>query len=311
MTSDPPVPRRGPPVRQGRSPPRPIGPTPGREAPDQAARSRVAPRQVAPGRVAPGRVAMAPVLMDHVVITREAPDRPAPSRAAPGRVLMDHVVMGRVAPSRLAAAPAPVPVQAHRVLAVRIVGGRHRGRRLEAPPSAGVRPTADRVREAVFNLLLHAGFAQRIDGATVLDGARVLDAFCGTGALGLEALSRGAASVAFLDNAPASLAVVRRNLALLGEADAATVVRGDCVRPPAAPPAILSAADLVFLDPPYRQGLVAPALSALAERGWIAPGALCVVEEAADTPPDLPDGWAFLDMRTYGETTVTFARAPV
>jgi 16S rRNA (guanine966-N2)-methyltransferase len=189
---------------------------------------------------------------------------------------------------------------------VRIVGGRHRGRRLEAPPSAGVRPTSDRVREAVFNLLLHAGFAARLDGTPVLDGARVLDAFCGTGALGLEALSRGAASVAFLDNAPASLAVVRRNLALLGEAEAATVVRADCARPPASQ----FAADLVFLDPPYRQGLVPPALSALAERGWIAPGALCVVEEAADTPPDLPDGWAILDMRTYGETVVTFARAP-
>jgi 16S rRNA (guanine966-N2)-methyltransferase len=253
--------------------------------------------------------------MDRVAMDREAPDRPAPSRAAPGRALMDRVAMARAAmdraaPSRPAAAPAPVPVQAHRVLAVRIVGGRHRGRRLEAPPSAGVRPTSDRVREAVFNLLLHAGFAARVDGAPVLDGARVLDAFCGTGALGLEALSRGAASVAFLDNAPSSLAVVRRNLALLGEAEAATVVRADCARPPLAPPVAQSAADLVFLDPPYRQGLVAPALSALAERGWIAPGALCVVEEAADTPPDLPDGWAILDMRTYGETTVTFARAP-
>lgn len=183
---------------------------------------------------------------------------------------------------------------------MRIVGGRHRGRRLEAPPAAGVRPTADRVREAVFNVLLHAAFAPP------LDGARVLDGFCGTGALGLEALSRGAAHATFLDSAAASLAVVRRNLDLLGETAAAAVLRADCLRPPAAS----APAGIVFLDPPYRKGLAGPALLALAGRGWIAPGALCVVEEAADTPPALPDGWTVHDARPYGETVVTFASAP-
>ncbi|MFN8723405.1 MAG: 16S rRNA (guanine(966)-N(2))-methyltransferase RsmD [Rhodospirillales bacterium] len=183
---------------------------------------------------------------------------------------------------------------------MRIVGGRHRGRRLEAPPSAGVRPTADRVREAVFNVLLHAAFAPPLDGATVLD------AFCGTGALGLEALSRGAARAIFLDRAPASLAVVRRNLDLIGESAAANVIHADCLRPPAAP----AAAGIACLDPPYRQDLAAPALLALAARGWLGPGALCVVEEAADAPPVLPAGWTVHDVRAYGETVVMFAAAP-
>ncbi len=163
-----------------------------------------------------------------------------------------------------------------------------------------MRPTADRVREAVFNVLLHAGYAPPVDGATVLD------AFCGTGALGLEALSRGAARAVFMDRAQASLAVVRRNLDLLGEGDAANVVRADCLRPPDA----TARAEIVFLDPPYRQALATPALLALAARGWLAPGALCVVEEAADTPPGLPDGWTVHDARPYGETVVVFASAP-
>lgn len=182
---------------------------------------------------------------------------------------------------------------------MRIVAGRHRGRAVSAPPGRGVRPTPDRVREAVFNMLEH----RPADGFPGLLGAAVLDAFCGTGALGLEALSRGAAHATFLDSAPAALAACRGNVRALGEGGRATVLRSDCLRParaaaPAAPAAI------AFADPPYRMGMAAPALDALRDAGWIGAGTLCVVQTGAADAFEAPDGLSVVDDRRYGATRV-------
>ncbi|HYG89408.1 MAG TPA: 16S rRNA (guanine(966)-N(2))-methyltransferase RsmD [Azospirillum sp.] len=184
---------------------------------------------------------------------------------------------------------------------MRIVAGRHRGRRLQAPAGRGTRPTADRTREAIFNILTHSGWGP--DGGSPVDDAVVLDVFCGTGALGLEALSRGARRALFLDLGRAALDTVRANIADLGEGERTAVLRADATKPPAA----REAATLVFLDPPYGQELAPKALAALARAGWLAPGAVAVVEEAAASPVTLPDGFAVLEDRRYGDTHVLFA----
>jgi 16S rRNA (guanine966-N2)-methyltransferase len=184
---------------------------------------------------------------------------------------------------------------------MRIVGGRHRGRRLIAPPGDQVRPTSDRAREALFNILTHGDFASA--GSPFAD-ENVVDAFAGTGALGLEALSRGAARAAFIETDRAALAALRRNLAVLDEEDAADIISGDATRPPRAP----YQAALALLDPPYRSGLAAPALSALTQMGWLAPRALAVVELAAKEPFSSPAGFAMIDERTYGAARLVFLR---
>jgi len=196
---------------------------------------------------------------------------------------------------------------------MRIVGGRHRGRRLTPPRDAALRPTADRVREALFNILTHAGLAT--DGQAGLDGVAVLDACCGTGALGLEAISRGALSCIFLDITEPHLALARRNAETLGESGRCRFLRGDACRPPPAP----YPCSLVFLDPPYRKGLVLPILAGLGAAGWYAPNALVVVETAADEPPllepkvpppPLPPAAApwKSERRVYGDTALTLLR---
>lgn len=185
---------------------------------------------------------------------------------------------------------------------MRIVGGRHRGRRLSAPPGRDVRPTTDRTREALFNILVHGGWG--IDGTDPLDGAVVLDAFCGTGALGLEALSRGARHAVLLDSAAGSLAVARANCEALGEGGRVTLLRGDAVRPPPA----RAPCTLAFLDPPYGRDLAPAALSALAAAGWFAADAVVVVEETADAAFAPPEGFIPLDTRRYSDTTVRFLR---
>lgn len=180
---------------------------------------------------------------------------------------------------------------------MRIVGGAWRGRRLAAvgkgDAAAHLRPTTDRVRESIFNLLVNGGYAD------ALDGTRVLDVFAGTGALGLEALSRGAASATFIEQGRKSLTLLRENIALL-EAEAKVVAR-DARRPGPGTPH-----DLIFLDPPYGQGLGEKSIAALRDAGWIADGALIVWEEA--TPPVLT-GLTQRDQRRYGDTLVTLARA--
>jgi 16S rRNA (guanine966-N2)-methyltransferase len=184
---------------------------------------------------------------------------------------------------------------------MRIVAGRHRGRRLLAPPGEAVRPTSDRAREALFNILSHGRLAA--DGIPFA-GAAVLDAFAGTGALGLEALSRGAAATAFIERDREALATLRQNIAALGEDARSRVVPGDATRPPRAP----LACALTFLDPPYRSGLAAAALGALEAAGWLMPQALAVIELAAREELTPPAGFFLLDERVYGAARLLFLR---
>ena len=184
---------------------------------------------------------------------------------------------------------------------MRIVGGSQRGRRLIAPPGEAVRPTSDRAREALFNILSHGDFAA---GGLPFADRPVLDAFAGTGALGLEALSRGASAAAFIESEREALAALRRNVAALGEGERAYIVAGDATRPPRAP----SASAVAFLDPPYHSGLAAPALAALAGGEWLAPDALAVIEVAAREDFAVPAGFALLDERVYGAARLVFLR---
>ena len=177
---------------------------------------------------------------------------------------------------------------------MRIVGGSLRGRRLAAPKGNAVRPTTDRTRETLFNIL------RNLDA---VEGAFVLDAFCGTGALALEALSRGAARATLLDRAQASLALARANVAALGQDASTTILRADATRPP---PLRGEPHDLVLLDPPYGRGLGDRALTALADAGWIAPGATVVLEERTDAPAATSVRFRTDDRRRLGETTLTF-----
>jgi 16S rRNA (guanine966-N2)-methyltransferase len=185
---------------------------------------------------------------------------------------------------------------------MRIVAGRHRGRRIAAPAGLAVRPTADRTREALFNILEH-GLA-KADGTSPLLGARVLDAFAGSGALGLEALSRGAAHATFMDDHAAARSTIRANAEALGERAHVAILPADS----AAPPAAGAPCDIAFLDPPYRSGVGPQALSALAARGWLADGAICSVETAAGEPFAPPAGFAALDERRYGKAKLILLR---
>jgi 16S rRNA (guanine966-N2)-methyltransferase len=189
---------------------------------------------------------------------------------------------------------------------MRIVAGRHKGRALLAPPGEDIRPTSDRARESLFNILTHGRMA-RADGTSPLAGAVALDAFCGTGALALEALSRGAARAILMDNSPAALNVARANLRALGEETRALLVLADATEPPSRAPA-QPAATLVFLDPPYRSGLGAAALAALDARGWIADDAVVVLETEAQESFEAPDNFALIDERRYGKAKIRFLR---
>ena len=169
---------------------------------------------------------------------------------------------------------------------MRIIAGELRGRRLAAPPGDATRPTADRVRQALFDMLVHAPWG----GQDAIAGARVLDAFAGTGALGLEALSRGAAAATFLETNEKARRTLAANIAACGLEGRSRVLAVDAARPPRArPPG--EACTLVFLDPPYREeGLPGRATAALAAAGWIAPGALIVLEVASGPPSRSRDG---------------------
>ncbi len=183
---------------------------------------------------------------------------------------------------------------------MRIVAGTFRGRSLATPKSSTTRPTSDRVRESVFNILAHS-----IDGFT-LDGLRVLDLFAGTGALGLEAISRGAASCLFVDSDVEARGVIRTNIESFGLTGATRIYRRDATSlGPALP---RERFDLVFADPPYDKGLGEAALRAAATGGWLAPQALVVLEKRAGTAIDWPLGFTLLLERAWGDTAVHFAR---
>jgi 16S rRNA (guanine966-N2)-methyltransferase len=183
---------------------------------------------------------------------------------------------------------------------MRIVGGQFRGRTLAAPDHQGTRPTSDRAREAVFNILAHGlpGFE--------LAGARVLDLFAGTGALGLEALSRGAAFCLFVEQEAEARALVRRNIEALGLTGVTKIFRRDATD--LGPAGRNGGFTLAFLDPPYGRGLEQLALASAAEGKWLADGAIAVIEARTGTPIALPAGFAALDQRAWGDTQALFAR---
>ena len=183
---------------------------------------------------------------------------------------------------------------------MRIVGGTFRGRVLMAPVGRVTRPTADRVRESLFNILASAAVAEGEEG---LEGAAVLDVFAGTGALGFEALSRGASQVAFIENDDTALQVIGENIRKLGVLDRTTLLRIDATRPPKAKQAY----DLAMFDAPYRSGLAGPALAALDKAGWIGPAPVIVIEVAAGEPFAPPSGrFVITDERKYGAARLVF-----
>jgi 16S rRNA (guanine966-N2)-methyltransferase len=183
---------------------------------------------------------------------------------------------------------------------MRIVAGRFRGRAIASPKDEDVRPTSDRVRESLFNILEHG-----VEGFS-LQGARAIDLFAGTGALGLEALSRGAAFCLFVDSAVGARALIRTNIEALQLTGETRIFRRDATQLGEA--GTIAPFTLAFLDPPYGAGLATRALASLASGAWLAPGAIAVVEERADAMAELPQGFFEIDRRTYGETQVLLTR---
>ena len=181
---------------------------------------------------------------------------------------------------------------------MRVVGGRLRGRAINTPKSAAIRPTADRLRESLFNILVHA----YDDPVT---GARVLDLFAGTGALGLEALSRGAAFTLFVDDGAEARALIRSNVEALGLGGTTRIFRRDAARLGPAHP--VQPFSLVFADPPYGKGLAEQALASAHEGGWLTPDAVVVVEEAANALQPLA-GFEQVERRAYDDTEFTFLK---
>ena len=185
---------------------------------------------------------------------------------------------------------------------MRIVGGRHRGRRLQGPEGRRLRPTSDRAREALFNLLAHGPYGA--DAGPMPAGVEVLDVFAGSGALGLEALSRGAVHVTFIENDPAALELIRRNAAGMAAETEITLRRLDATRPGPA----LRAHGLVLMDPPYGSGLAGAALAALAAEGWLAADAIVAIELAKDEAFEPPAGFEAVDERRYGAARLVLLR---
>src|ERR1044071_6433035 len=182
---------------------------------------------------------------------------------------------------------------------MRVVGGRLKGRNLASPSSREIRPTADRLRESVFNILIHA-----YDDP--IEGARVLDLFAGTGALGIEAVSRGAAFTLFVDNGAEARALLRNNVEALGLGGVTKVYRRDATN--LGPAHSMEPFSLAFLDPPYGKGLADKALVSMRDGGWLTPGALLGVEEATGAALAPPDVFEERERRAYDDTEFVFLR---
>ncbi|HEX3937754.1 MAG TPA: 16S rRNA (guanine(966)-N(2))-methyltransferase RsmD [Xanthobacteraceae bacterium] len=182
---------------------------------------------------------------------------------------------------------------------MRVVGGRLRGRALAGPKSNAIRPTADRLRESLFNILHHAY-------GDPISGARVLDLFAGTGALGIEALSRGAVFALFVDDGAEARALLRETTATLGLGGICKIFRRDATKLGPAHP--IEPFGVAFLDPPYGQGLAATALASARAGGWLSPDALIIVEEATKARFAPPDGFGELERRAYDDTEFVFLR---
>ncbi|MGV3490774.1 MAG: 16S rRNA (guanine(966)-N(2))-methyltransferase RsmD [Devosia sp.] len=180
---------------------------------------------------------------------------------------------------------------------MRIVAGKFRGKQLTPPEDLEIRPTADRVRESVFNIL-----ASRL--GPNFDGLRIVDLFAGTGALGLEALSRGASQIVFVDTGAEARGLIRDHIEAFGAGGVAKLLRRDATN--LGPAGTMGPVDLVFLDPPYGKGLAEQALLSLRDGGWLKPDTLLVLEESSDIELHLPPGFTVTDRRTYGAAAVHF-----
>jgi len=183
---------------------------------------------------------------------------------------------------------------------MRITGGIHRGRSLTAPEGKNTRPTGDRARLSVFNILLHGGWH---DG--VLDEATVLDVFAGTGAMGLEALSQGAKHAAFIEREHPAIESCKANIAALKETTRTAIFTFDATHP-IARPLYIEPRSLIFLDPPYGKNLGAQALTALADKSWLKEGAVCVLEMSKKAPEVIPASFTLHDERVYGLAKIVF-----
>jgi 16S rRNA (guanine966-N2)-methyltransferase len=191
---------------------------------------------------------------------------------------------------------------------MRIVGGKFRGKLLATPKDDRIRPTTDRVRESIFNILAHGEFAK--DGMGLPMGAKVLDLFAGTGALGLEAYSRGAVSVTFVDDHPESRALIRRNIEAMGATGATRLMRRDALDVGPVPPGNQAGGpfDLIFLDPPYGKDWVGKAIANAHKGGWFNAGAVIVAEmEITATAPEIAD-LTLVQTRDYGDSRIAFYR---
>ena len=186
---------------------------------------------------------------------------------------------------------------------MRITAGKFKARSLAAPGDASIRPTSDKVRQAIFNILEHRDFGFGFG----LEGVRVVDLFAGTGAMGLEALSRGARFCLFVDDSAVSRALIRQNVEALGLTGATKIWRRDAAT--LGPLDTLSPFDLAFLDPPYRKNLLAPALAGLRAGGWLTSPALAVAEMAEEEDLPSTEGYEVLDDRVYGDSRVAILKS--
>ena len=185
---------------------------------------------------------------------------------------------------------------------MRIIGGQHRGQRLVAPAGHSTRPTSDRVRESIFNILAHKTSRDSVEGG------RVLDLFAGSGALGFEALSRGARFCQFVENDAEARAVIRRNAETLGVTGICKIWRRDATQLGRCAPQ--TPFDLVFIDPPYGKELGSAALASLLDGQWLSPKATIIIEESTGATISIPPQLELLDVREYGDTKVMFCTAP-
>jgi len=186
---------------------------------------------------------------------------------------------------------------------MRIVSGRYRGKAIIAPPGDATRPTSDRARQAVFNILEHAAWAPE------LHDARVLDVFAGSGALGLEALSRGAAFCLFVETADPARGAIRENIEAMGLFGVSRVHRRDATDLGPRPSSAGAPFNIAFLDPPYGKGLGEKALAGLLAHDWLAPGAIVMFERGRDEPAPVTPGFTLIDSRDYGAARVLFLQA--
>ena len=181
---------------------------------------------------------------------------------------------------------------------MRVISGKHRGRKIETVSSKKLRPTTGMAREAIFNILTHGKYSE--DGESLIADANILDLFCGCGALAIESLSRGASTVTLIDIDKGHLDIARKNITQIGEEQNATFIRGDSSTPP---PARIPC-DVVFLDPPYNQGLINKALNGLIQGGWFADGAIIIVETDFREDINFPEQFEELDNRKYGNSRI-------